>query len=66
MGVNDAANVDRATVRDFGREWRRFDQDAVDDAELLQLFEEYFAVFPWDSLPEHATGAARSPRRRFV
>ena len=56
MGVNDAANLDRATVGDFGREWRRFDQDAVGDAELLQLFQEYFAVFPWDSLPEDATG----------
>lgn len=56
MGVNDAANLDRATVRDFGREWRRFDQDAVADAELLRLFHEYFAVFPWDSLPQHATG----------
>jgi SAM-dependent methyltransferase len=56
MGVNDAANVDRATVRDFGREWRRFDQAAVGEAELSELFQEYFAVFPWQSLPDHAVG----------
>jgi hypothetical protein len=56
MGVNNAANLDRATVRDFGREWQRFDQDGVGDAELLRLFEEYFAIFPWRSLPQHAVG----------
>jgi SAM-dependent methyltransferase len=56
MGMNDAANLDRATVRDFGREWRRFDQDAVAEAELLRLFQEYFSIFPWQSLPEHAAG----------
>jgi len=56
MGVNDAANLDRATVRDFGREWQRFDQAAVGEAELSELFQEYFAVFPWHSLPDHAVG----------
>jgi ubiquinone/menaquinone biosynthesis C-methylase UbiE len=56
MGVNDTANLDRATVRDFGREWQRFDQAAVDEAELSRLFREYFAVFPWASLPDHAVG----------
>jgi ubiquinone/menaquinone biosynthesis C-methylase UbiE len=56
MGVNNAANLDRTTVRDFGREWQRFDQDGVADAELLRLFEEYFAIFTWQSLPQHAVG----------
>jgi hypothetical protein len=23
---------------------------------LLRLFEEYFAIFPWRSLPQHAVG----------
>src|SRR5215471_2977891 len=44
-------NLDRATVDDFGREWRRFDQSAVSGAELQRSFGEYFALFPWDSLP---------------
>ncbi len=56
MGVDDATNLDRATVRDFGREWQRFDQAVVDEAELSRLFQEYFAIFPWHSLPEHAVG----------
>jgi len=56
MGVNKAANLDQATVRDFGREWHRFDQAAVAEAELKRLFDEYFAIFPWQSLPHHAVG----------
>jgi ubiquinone/menaquinone biosynthesis C-methylase UbiE len=51
-----SANIDRATVRDFGREWRRFDQDAVAGLELRRLFRDYFGIFPWDSLPENAIG----------
>jgi len=36
-------NIHRATVSDFGREWRRFDQDDVADAELAQLFRDFLA-----------------------
>ena len=49
-------NLDRATVRDFGREWQRFDQSGMSHAEMAQVFGEYFAVFPWDSLPRDAVG----------
>lgn len=49
-------NIDHATVRDFGAEWRRFDQSGVGDAEMARMFAEYFAVFPWDSLPPNAAG----------
>jgi len=68
MGVDDATNLDRATVRDFGREWQRFGQAIVDGAELSRLFQEYFAIFPWHSLPElpsvsmPAAAAAAGPR----
>jgi hypothetical protein len=34
----------------------RFDQDGVSEAESLRLFEEYFAIFPWQSLPQYAVG----------
>ena len=44
-------NLDRATVDDFGREWQRFDQRSVSSAEVRRRFGEYFALFPWDSLP---------------
>jgi ubiquinone/menaquinone biosynthesis C-methylase UbiE len=53
---SNSANLDRATVDDFGREWRRFDQRGVSSAELRRTFAEYFALFPWDSLPRDAVG----------
>jgi SAM-dependent methyltransferase len=49
-------NIDRATVRDFGAEWQRFDQSAVSEAEMARMFGEYFAVFPWERLPPAAEG----------
>src|SRR3954469_14591843 len=49
-------NIDRATVEGFGEEWRRFDQSELSDAERRETFEQYFAVFPWDALPEDAEG----------
>src|ERR1700704_1054732 len=53
---SDPGNVDPATVRDFGREWRRFDQSGVSEVELTQLFDRYFAVFPWESVPSSGAG----------
>ncbi len=49
-------NVDRETVEGFGDEWSRFDQSGATAAELAELFDAYFAVFPWSSLPEGAVG----------
>jgi SAM-dependent methyltransferase len=49
-------NLDTATVEGFGAEWSRFDQAALPDDERAQIFEQYFAVFPWDALPEGAVG----------
>lgn len=52
----NAENIDRDTVRDFGREWQRFDQTETSHVEMLRAFGEYFAIFPWDSLPREAVG----------
>ena len=49
-------NIDRATVRDFGAEWQRFDQSGVSEDEMARMFGEYFAPFPWDRLPPNAQG----------
>jgi SAM-dependent methyltransferase len=51
-----ASNVDRASVEGFGEEWSRFDQRGVSLEELRRTFEQYFAVFPWDRLPESPIG----------
>ena len=49
-------NLDQQTVASFGDEWSRFDQTAMSDQEAGKVFEEYFAVFPWDLLPPNAEG----------
>ena len=49
-------NVDELVVADFGREWQAFDQSDVPPEELARQFESYFAVFPWELLPEGAVG----------
>lgn len=54
--TSDQDNIDRDTVRDFGLEWQRFDQSGVTAPEMARMFAEYFAVFPWDTLPPGATG----------
>lgn len=49
-------NWDHATVESFGDEWSRFDQSAMSDAEASAIFDEYFAIFPWASLPGSPIG----------
>src|SRR5688572_10042023 len=49
-------NLDKKVVDGFGDEWSRFDQSALDDAELQQMFDNYFNIFPWETLPEKAVG----------
>ena len=53
MGVNE----DKVTVTSFGHEWARFDQAALSRAELVEIFDQYFAVFPWQELGADSVGA---------
>ena len=50
------SNLDVRTVDSFGDEWSRFDQSGMSDDEAKKVFGEYFAVFPWDTLPPEAEG----------
>jgi len=50
------ANVDLKTVEGFGEEWSRFDQSGLPENELNEQFARYFAVFPFENLPENAEG----------
>jgi SAM-dependent methyltransferase len=43
-------------IESFGEEWTRFDQTGLGDDERIAAFEAYFEVFPWDDLPDDATG----------
>ncbi len=49
-------NIDQNTVSAFGDEWSRFDQEALKDIEHKFLFDTYFHIFPWESLPAEAQG----------
>lgn len=52
-----ARNRDDEVVVDFGSEWSRFTQSELADRERTSIFERYFGVFPWDTLPREAVGA---------
>ncbi|MDO8435050.1 MAG: class I SAM-dependent methyltransferase [Candidatus Binatus sp.] len=47
------SNSDARTIAGFGYEWSRFTQRELEAAERRELFERYFANFPWASLPEN-------------
>ena len=49
-------NLDPATVAGFGAEWSAFDQSRLSGREYDQLFESYFAIFPFETLPATAEG----------
>jgi len=49
-------NLDESTVHGFGVEWSRFDQSELSDEVRQRLFDDYFRVFPWASLPAGAVG----------
>lgn len=49
-------NLDPKTVEGFGEEWGAFTQLGLDRAEQQRMFEQYFAVFPFEQLPQVAEG----------
>ena len=49
-------NIDEKVVDSFGEEWNRYDQSLMNDWEAKLAFEDYFSVFPWESLPLEAEG----------
>lgn len=51
------SNIDSNTVDGFGDEWSRFTQEDLSLATIKQIFEDYFRIFPWHTLPSNAVGA---------
>jgi hypothetical protein len=49
-------NIDPEVVKDFGNEWRTFNQSALSDEDLPKVFDQYFQIFPFDELNESAQG----------
>lgn len=57
MRLSGNKNLDVTVVRDFGSEWSRFDQSSLSAADQAEMFEGYFHIFPWGSLPPSSIGA---------
>jgi len=49
-------NIDEQTVDGFGDEWSAFTQDQLTDEQAQDMFDKYFSLFDWDSLPVAAEG----------
>jgi SAM-dependent methyltransferase len=49
-------NIDKSTVDSFGEEWSYFDQRELSTSEVSKIFNEYFSIFPWDRVPNDASG----------
>jgi ubiquinone/menaquinone biosynthesis C-methylase UbiE len=47
-------NADSETVEGFGAEWKRFDFEGHPEAELAEVFGQYFSLVDWDALPKGA------------
>ena len=49
-------NIDVTVVEGFGDEWSRFDQSELSEIDLLEMFNSYFHIFPWNKLSNDAVG----------
>ncbi|WP_395624172.1 class I SAM-dependent methyltransferase [Sphingomonas daechungensis] len=59
MNVNlrvDLHNLDPKTVEGFGEEWGAYTQLALNRDEHRRMFDQYFAIFPFEKLPGGAEG----------
>ncbi len=43
-------NIDRKVVSDFGREWKAFNHQHIEESLLHSAFDSYFHFFPFDDL----------------
>src|SRR5262249_11365474 len=59
MHPDSSANLDVATVRGFGREWRTFTQEpgALSAQDREAMFDSYFELFPWHLVGRDSIGA---------
>ena len=49
-------NLHSKTVLSFSDEWSRYDQTALSSEESKKIFDDYFSIFPWNTLPDDAEG----------
>ncbi len=58
MNNPDSKNIDPAVASGFGHEWSTFRQGERDlsNKDRAAIFEDYFAIFPWQILPPKSVG----------
>ncbi len=49
-------NLHKSTIKSFGEEWKYFDQTALSSEELERNFQQYFSIFPWETIDENSQG----------
>jgi SAM-dependent methyltransferase len=48
--MNKKNNIDEKVVSDFGKEWKAFNHQEIDESLLDSAFNSYFHIFPFDNL----------------
>ena len=48
--------LDKKVIKDFGHEWKNFDQSSIENLDLMQAFNQYFNIFPKDFLNKEKEG----------
>ena len=54
--IGSGHNLEPRVIDGFGEEWSRFDQSALSEVEQQNMFDSYFANFPWELLPANPVG----------
>ena len=49
-------NIDKKVVEDFGNEWSHFTQSTLTADELKSAFDQYFHIFPFNSIDKNSIG----------
>jgi len=54
--MQDKDVLNKKVIKDFGSEWKNFDQSKLSDKELISNFNQYFSIFPLDELDNKKEG----------
>ena len=49
-------NLEKSVVSDFGKEWKRYNQQTLENKELTDLFKNYFSIFPFKKINKNSVG----------
>ena len=53
----ESNNFDQKTIDDFGDEWNLFQQNKLSGKELINIYKNYFSIFPWNQINKSSIGA---------